>query len=108
VSINHRLNVSGFLNLAESDERFVDSGNLGMHDIVATLEWVRENIAEFGGNPGNVTVSGQSGGGAKVNFLMAMPSAQGLFHKAIAQSAAPMITDKRSVDFSLRPVTVAS
>jgi para-nitrobenzyl esterase len=100
VSINHRLNAFGFLDLTEIGERYADSANVGMLDIVAALEWVRDNIAQFGGDPGNVTIFGQSGGGAKVNFLMAMPSARGLFHKAIAQSATPLTTGRRSLEFS--------
>ncbi len=87
VTINHRLNVFGYLYLAElAGREFADSGNAGMLDIVAALEWVRDHIAEFGGDPGNVTIFGESGGGMKVTALMAMPSAQGLFHRAIVQS----------------------
>lgn len=87
VTHNHRLNVFGYLNLAEiGGEKVADSANAGMLDIVAVLKWVRDNIARFGGNPGNVTIFGQSGGGGKVVTLMAMPSAKGLFHKAICQS----------------------
>lgn len=86
VSINHRLNVLGFLNLAQHGDRYADSGNVGMLDIVLALEWVKANIANFGGDPGNVTIFGQSGGGGKVTTLMAMPSAKGLFHRAIVQS----------------------
>lgn len=86
VSINHRLNVLGYLNLAQYGEKYANSVNVGMMDTVAALEWVRDNIAEFGGDPGNVTIFGQSGGGAKVSLLMAMPSAKGLFHKAAVQS----------------------
>lgn len=102
VSINHRLNVFGFLHLGEYGDGYADSVNVGMLDIVAALRWVRDNVVTFGGDPSNVTVFGQSGGGAKVNFLMAMPSANGLFHKAIAQSATPFVTNRRSVDFSIR------
>jgi len=87
VTLNHRLNIFGYLYLAElGGEEFADSGNAGMLDIVAALEWVRDNIAEFGGDPGNVTIFGESGGGMKVTALMAMPAAQGLFHRAIVQS----------------------
>lgn len=87
VSINHRLNVFGYLNMAAvGGEKYARSINLGMLDIVAALQWVRDNVARFGGDPANVTVFGQSGGGGKVSTLMAMPSAQGLFHKAIVQS----------------------
>ena len=87
VSLNHRLNALGFLNLAAYGDRYAGSGNVGMTDIVLALEWIRDNIANFGGDPGNVTIFGQSGGGGKVSTLMAMPSAKGLFHKAIVQSA---------------------
>ncbi len=86
-SLNHRLGTLGFTNLAGvGGEKFAASGNVGMLDIVAALEWVRDNIANFGGDPGNVTIIGQSGGGAKVCALTAMPSAKGLFHKAVALS----------------------
>ena len=92
VTINHRLNVFGFLNLSDYGERYASSVNVGMLDIMAALEWVRDNIANFGGDPANVTIFGQSGGGSKVNHLMAMPSATGLFHIAVAQSPIPPIT----------------
>jgi para-nitrobenzyl esterase len=88
-SINHRLGPLGYCNLAGAGgEKFAASGNVGMMDIVAALEWVRDNIANFGGDPGNVTIMGQSGGGAKVCILTAMPSAKGLFHKAVVLSGA--------------------
>jgi para-nitrobenzyl esterase len=88
-SINHRLGPVGFCNLAGvGGEKFAASGNVGMLDIVAALEWVRDNIANFGGDPTNVTIMGQSGGGAKVCTLAAMPSAKGLFHKAVVLSGA--------------------
>jgi para-nitrobenzyl esterase len=87
VSLNHRLNVFGYLNLAEAfGPDYATSGTVGMQDLVAALAWIRDNIAAFGGDPGNVTISGQSGGGVKVSTLMAMPSAKGLFHKAAIQS----------------------
>jgi para-nitrobenzyl esterase len=88
VTLNHRLNLFGYLHLAGTgaSERFVDSGNAGMLDIVEALRWIADNIAEFGGDPGNITIFGQSGGGAKVSTLLAMPAARGLFHKAIIQS----------------------
>ncbi len=90
-SINHRLGPLGFTNLAGvGGERFSASGNVGMLDIVAALEWVRDNIARFGGDPGSVTIMGQSGGGAKVCALTAMPSATGLFHKAVVLSGASL------------------
>lgn len=82
VTLNHRLNIFGFLCLEEHGL----PANAGMLDIVMALEWVRDNIAAFGGDPGNVTIFGQSGGGMKVSTLMAMPMATGLFHQAISQS----------------------
>ena len=86
VSLNHRLNALGFLDLSGYGEKYAHSGNVGMMDIVKALEWVRDNISNFGGDPSNVTIFGQSGGGGKVSTIMAMPSAKGLFHKAIVQS----------------------
>jgi para-nitrobenzyl esterase len=86
VHLNHRLNLFGFLYLGDlGGERYAD-GNPGMLDIVAALEWIRDNIASFGGDPNNVTVFGQSGGGSKVSTLFGMPAAKGLFHRAIAMS----------------------
>ena len=91
VSVTHRLNLFGFLHLADAGgEQFANSSNVGMQDIVAALQWVKDNIAAFGGNPANVTVFGQSGGGGKVTTLMAMPSARGLFHRAIAMSGSAL------------------
>ncbi len=91
VGINHRLNVFGYLYLAElGGAKYADSGNAGMLDAVLALEWVRDNIANFGGDPRNVTIFGQSGGGAKVSLLMAMPAAKGLFHKAIVESGSAL------------------
>jgi len=86
VSLNHRLNVFGFLNLADYGDQYAASANVGMLDIVAALQWVRDNIAAFGGDPERVTIFGQSGGGSKVCMLTAMPAAKGLFHRAIVQS----------------------
>jgi para-nitrobenzyl esterase len=87
VSMNHRLNIFGFLDLSQlGGERYAQSGNAGMLDLVQALQWVCDNITNFGGDPGNVTIFGQSGGGQKVTTLMAMPTAQGLFHKAVAIS----------------------
>lgn len=86
VSVTHRLNVFGYLNLAAFGDKYALSSNVGMLDIVAALEWVRDHIAHFGGDPGRVTIFGQSGGGGKVSTLMAMPSAKGLFHRAIIES----------------------
>ncbi len=95
VSVNHRLGVLGYLNLAGFGSKYAASGNVGMLDLVAALEWVRDNIANFGGDPGNVTIFGQSGGGCKVRTLMTMPSAKGLFHKAVVQSG--------SISLALKP-----
>ena len=86
VTLNHRLNVLGFLDLSAYGAKYARSANVGMTDIVKALEWVRDNIAAFGGDPDNVTIFGQSGGGGKVSTLMAMPSAKGLFGKAIVES----------------------
>lgn len=92
VTVNHRLNVFGHLHLGDADGgRFADAGNNGVLDIVAALEWVRDNIAAFGGDAGNVTIFGQSGGGSKVAVLMAMPAAKGLFHRAVIQSSSQLI-----------------
>ena len=101
VTHNHRLNVYGYLNLQElGGEDFVRSANVGLLDIVAVLAWARENIATFGGDPGCVTIFGQSGGGGKVLALMAMPAAKGLFHRAIVQSG-PFLKSL-SPDYSVR------
>jgi para-nitrobenzyl esterase len=87
VTVNHRLNLLGFLDLAEiGGAAYEDSVNVGMTDLVASLQWVRENIANFGGDPNAVMIYGQSGGGSKVTCLMGMPSAAGLFHRAVVQS----------------------
>lgn len=86
-SLNHRLNVFGYLHLGDlAGDDYLDSGNVGMLDIVHALRWVRENIERFGGDPDNVTIFGESGGGRKVTTLLAMPDARGLFHRAIIQS----------------------
>ena len=76
----------GFLDLSELGEEYRNSGNLGMADLVEALRWVKRNITAFGGDPDNVTIYGQSGGGGKVSTLMQMPSADGLYHRAIIQS----------------------
>jgi para-nitrobenzyl esterase len=86
VTVNHRLNAFGYMYLAEVAPHLAAAANPGMLDLVAALRWVRDNIAEFGGNPGNVTIFGQSGGGGKVSTIMAMPDAAGLFHRGIVQS----------------------
>lgn len=86
VTITHRLNAFGYLSLGRLDARFPDSGNAGQLDLVLALQWIRDNITAFGGDPARVTVFGQSGGGAKIATLMAMPAAKGLFHRAITMS----------------------
>jgi len=86
VTVNHRLNAFGYLYLARLDPRFPDSGNAGQLDILLALRWIRDNIAAFGGDPGKVMVFGQSGGGAKIATMMAMPAADGLFHAAATMS----------------------
>jgi para-nitrobenzyl esterase len=97
VGVNHRLNVFGFLYLAGlGGEKYANAHNAGMLDIVAALEWVRDNITAFGGDPGNVTIFGQSGGGGKVSRLLAMPPAKGLFHRAIAESGSAVKGVSRS------------
>jgi para-nitrobenzyl esterase len=87
VTVNHRLNILGFLDLSEfGGSAYADSVNVGMTDLVAALRWVRDNIANFGGDPDRVMIYGQSGGGSKVTTLLGMPSAEGLIHRASAQS----------------------
>ena len=87
ISVNHRLNALGFLDLSEvGGSQYADSVNVGMTDLVAALKWVHDNIENFGGDPGNVMIYGQSGGGSKVTTLLGMPSAEGLIHRASVQS----------------------
>lgn len=86
VNFNHRLNDLGFLDLSCFGGKYANSVNLGLKDIVKVLEWVRDNIAKFGGDPSQVTIAGQSGGGGKVSTLLCMPAAKGLFQRAIVQS----------------------
>ena len=89
ISVTHRLNVFGYLDLRSvAGEEYAASGSTGLLDLVLALEWVRDNVANFGGDPGNVTIFGESAGGAKVACLMSMPEARGLFHKAVIQSGA--------------------
>jgi para-nitrobenzyl esterase len=91
VNFNHRMNVFGYLYLGRlGGEKYADSGNVGMLDMVLALQWVRNNIARFGGDPNNVTIFGVSDGGAQVSTLMAMPPAKGLFHKAIVESGSEL------------------
>ena len=96
VSVNHRLNLLGYLDLSDYGEEYAQSGIAGMLDLVMALRWAHENIAAFGGDPDNVTLFGQSGGGGKIQALMQMPSADGLYHKAIIQSGVldlgPLVT----------------
>lgn len=104
VGVNHRLNVLGFLYLGKiAGEKYADSGNVGMLDLVLALRWIRDNIAQFGGDPGNVTIFGQSGGGGKVGALMAMPAAKGLFHRAIVESGSELrVNTSREADEAAR------
>jgi para-nitrobenzyl esterase len=89
VTVNHRLNAFGYLYLADlGGAKYANSTNVGMLDIVAALQWVQDNISNFGGDPANVTIFGQSGGAAKVSTLLAMPAARGLFHRAVIESGA--------------------
>lgn len=98
LTINHRLNAFGYLDLSDiAGPDYADSSLAGMHDIVLALAWVKQNIALFGGDPGNVTIFGESGGGRKVSVMMAMPPAQGLFHRAIVQSGSALRMDTRDV-----------
>jgi para-nitrobenzyl esterase len=117
VSLNHRLNVFGYLDLSKFGDQYAASGNVGMLDIVAALEWVRDNIESFGGDPQRVTLFGQSGGGGKVSTLMAMPAAKGLFHRAIVESGsilqgisrdnAQQLADAIVSELGLAPATIA-
>lgn len=102
VSLNHRLNVLGFLDLSAYDEKYRYSGNVGLLDIEMALEWVQENIEAFGGDPENVTIFGESGGGAKVLAMMTTPYAQGLFHKGINESG---ILDSSGITFTSQEVS---
>ena len=95
VSINHRLNLLGYFDLSDYGAEYENSGNAGGDDIIAALRWVRDNIARFGGDPTNVTVFGQSGGGAKVTTLLQSPAADGLFAKGVIMSGVigPVLSD---------------
>jgi len=90
VNLNHRLNILGYIDLTGLGGKYAQSVNLGQQDIVKALEWVRDNIDRFGGDPSQVTIGGQSGGGGKVSTLLAMPSAKGLFKRAIVQSGSTL------------------
>jgi para-nitrobenzyl esterase len=104
VGVNHRLNVFGYLYLGRmGGEQYADSGNVGMLDMVLALQWVRDNIAEFGGDPTNVTIFGESDGGAQVSTLMAMPSAKGLFQKVIVESGSALrVSSREEADTTAR------
>lgn len=101
ITVNHRLSAFGYLYLGE-DSAFADAGSVGMQDLVASLKWVQRNVANFGGDPARVLIFGQSGGGAKVSHLLAMPSAQGLFH------AAGVMSGSRLTAMSRKSATEAS
>lgn len=102
VGVNHRLGVYGFLNLASYDSKYQSSANVGMLDIIDALQWIQDNIASFGGDPDNVTLFGQSGGGAKVLALMSSPYAEGLFQRGIVESGA---TETMGVVFTQEDVS---
>lgn len=97
VSLNHRLNIMGFLDLSKCGEKYKYSGNVGMMDVVAALEWIHANIEKFGGDPDNITVFGESGGGGKVGTLMCMPAAKDLFHKAIIMSGTILNVNTKAI-----------
>ena len=96
VTVNNRLGILGYLNLIEYGKKYADSANVGMLDLVAALEWVRDNISNFGGDPGNVTIFGQSGGASRVGAMMTMPAAQGLYHKAIMETGGITVSSAES------------
>ena len=106
VSVNHRLNILGYFDLSDFGEEYANSGNAGTDDLVAALRWIRGNIASFGGDPDNVTLFGQSGGGAKITALLQTPEADGLFAKGIIMSGVigPVLTD---VEESGKPLAEA-
>lgn len=106
VTLNHRLNVLGFLDLSSFGDKYAQSGNAGLLDIVAALQWIHKNIAAFGGDASNVTIFGQSGGGGKVSTLLATPSAKGLFHKAIVQSGSMLRTMESRYSRRIAQITV--
>ncbi|MGI6106830.1 MAG: carboxylesterase/lipase family protein [Lachnospiraceae bacterium] len=104
VGVNHRLGVYGFLDLSFADEKYKESDNLCILDIIDALEWIQENIEKFGGDPDNVTLFGQSGGGVKIIALMSSPYAKGLFQRAVIESGA---TDRQGVTFTRKEVSLA-
>ena len=95
VGVNHRINMFGYMYLGGFSEKYADSGNVGQLDLVAALRWVKDNISRFGGDPGNVTIFGESGGGAKISALLAMPGANGLFQRAIIESGSRLTAGDR-------------
>lgn len=108
VTINHRLNLFGYFHLGDiGGEKYAASGNAGMLDLAAGLTWVRDNIAQFGGDPGEVMIFGESGGGAKVSTLLAMPSARGLFHRAAIQSGPGLRANTRDAANALTKAMLA-
>ena len=102
ITVNHRLNVYGFLDLSDYGDKYKYSANVGIYDLVNALDWIRNNAQSFGGNPNNITVFGQSGGGGKILALMTSPYAKGLFDKAIVQSGA---TDVQGAVFTDKEVS---
>jgi para-nitrobenzyl esterase len=103
VTINHRLNILGFLDMSPYGEKYANSGNAGMADIVAALQWIHDNIEAFGGDPENVLIFGQSGGGGKVGTLLQTPAAAGLFHRAVLMSGV-MGTDDDTAPVDHKPI----
>lgn len=107
VSINHRLNILGFLDLSACSEKYKYSGNVGMMDVVAALKWIKQNIALFGGDPDNITVFGESGGGGKVGTLLCMPEAKDLFGKAIILSGTILNVNRKDMSEALGKAVLA-
>ena len=101
VGLNHRLNILGFLDLSACSPQYKESANVGMLDVVAALQWVRDNIRQFGGDADNITIFGESGGGGKVGTLLCMPAARGLFHKAIIMSGTILNVNTKSMSEEL-------
>jgi para-nitrobenzyl esterase len=109
VTVNHRLSILGFMHLGDlGGSEFRDSGNAGNLDLIAALEWVRDNISAFGGDPGNVTIFGVSGGAWKTTMMLSMPAAKGLFHKAIIQSGPRMPLPTREAATRLAQAVIST